>query len=438
LLTFLFENSLRFLDLTDEQFDISRKSSIESTIVFPSAEKTISVYLALIRRAHSEILLTIPTPNSVRRQKQIGIVEELTEAVRRGVQIRILTAEDEFINEDIELLKSRGIDIMAMGTAPSAAYFDLLIVDRSYSMTIELRHDSKNNFADAIGVSTFSTSAATVLPYVTIFQSFWQSSELLERKRAVERAKDEFINIAAHELRTPMLPLSAAASYVEQDIRRLKDLSRQHSIPELEKIVDSLESDCEILMRNTNRLLKTSEDILHVSLIETGAFNLELQEIDLDQLVESSIADTKKRYAYSKKQVDIVYSRGLSTDNSMATAINCDMHKVGLVLSSLLDNAMKFTEKGQIAVSLFLQDTYAVIKVSDCGKGIDPSIMDKLYDKFATRSEGGAGLGLYISRKIVEAHGGSLSAENNAGGGATFTVTLPTDLEPSLFHAGFD
>jgi signal transduction histidine kinase len=87
---------------------------------------------------------------------------------------------------------------------------------------------------------------------------------------------------------------------------------------------------------------------------------------------------------------------------------------------------MKFTERGRITVSLILKDAYLLVKVCGCGKGIDPSIKDKLYDKFATRSEGGAGLGLYISRKIIEAHGGSLSGENNEDAGATFA--LPSEL----------
>jgi signal transduction histidine kinase len=100
------------------------------------------------------------------------------------------------------------------------------------------------------------------------------------------------------------------------------------------------------------------------------------------------------------------------------------------VLHNLLDNALKFTDKGTIAISIERHDESSIIfKIEDSGLGIDREIKNRLFDKFASKSNGGTGLGLYLSKKIVEAHGGKIWGSNNPSGiGATFSFTIPTDM----------
>jgi two-component system, OmpR family, sensor histidine kinase VicK len=108
--------------------------------------------------------------------------------------------------------------------------------------------------------------------------------------------------------------------------------------------------------------------------------------------------------------------------------VEADRAKLFEVLSNLIGNAIKFTENGTISVSIEKEDGHARISVRDDGKGIDPEIMPRLFTKFATNSDQGTGLGLFISKNIVEAHGGKIWANNNPDGqGATFTFTLPME-----------
>lgn len=128
---------------------------------------------------------------------KIGIVAELKNAVHRGVKIRILSAEDEFIKERLDALRASGMIVRSIETRTESK-FKMLIVDKKVAFIVETRDDSKASFHDAVGLALLSTSDPTVLPYLTIFESFWRETELYERARESDRIKDEFVNIAAH------------------------------------------------------------------------------------------------------------------------------------------------------------------------------------------------------------------------------------------------
>jgi signal transduction histidine kinase len=179
-----------------------------------------------------------------------------------------------------------------------------------------------------------------------------------------------------------------------------------------------------MLARNANRLVRLTSDILEVSRIESKALKLRKEPVELVNKISNVVADAKS-FIEKGKDVKIVFEPGRIGDRVMVEA---DRAKLFEVLSNLIRNAIKFTEKGVVEVSLEKEGDHAKISVRDTGKGIDPEIMPRLFTKFATSSDEGTGLGLFISKSIVEAHGGRIWAQNNPDGvGATFTFTLPIE-----------
>jgi signal transduction histidine kinase len=419
----------------------------ESTIqVIHNFQKTKQLYLSLVRNARKEVLLIFPTTNAIRREEQVGIFGELRRACQRGVIVRILTPEDEFVKPQLDQLRNNEGIIVRQIESPTEAKFKLLIIDKTFSLVIEAKDDSKAAFEQAIGLATFSNSKSTVMPYVTIFESFWRETDLYEKAREADRIKEEFVNIAAHELRNPISPIIASGDFAMEDLKRLKERiggGRERGEEGAGKIdkdtIDSLYENLCIMLRNAARLHKISEDVLQVTRIESGKFTLNLEETELKLLLKQAIKDaTRHLELLGKKDITVkFYDDGLTPTNANGQYIlHCDSSKITQVIYNLLHNAIKFTDgKGEIAVHVGIhKGNYVIIKVQDPGRGIDPAIKDKLFQKFSSKSDGGTGLGLYLAKNIVEGHGGRIWATNNnpltgngGGGGATFSFILPND-----------
>lgn len=228
-----------------------------------------------------------------------------------------------------------------------------------------------------------------------------------ERLKEQEVIKDEFINIAAHELRTPVLPIVLSAE-------NLAD-----RMPEDENI--------KVILRNANRITKLTNDILDVSRIESNTLKLQKQKVNIKNLVEEVIQDARLKLLASEN-VNIALESSIPPTME---DVSIDRSRINQVLVNLVDNAINFTENGTIRVLLEPdKETRGHLRISvlDQGKGIDPSIQGKLFGKFVTKSDRakGTGLGLYLCKAIVESHGGTIRGENNSTGkGATFTLTLP-------------
>jgi signal transduction histidine kinase len=311
--------------------------------------------------------------------------------------------------------------------------FKMLIVDKKASYVVETKDDTKSKFTDAVGLATLSNSKATILPYVTIFESFWRETDLYERAREADKVKDEFINVAAHELRTPITPIIAGAELMRDTIGSIRDALEP-------KVYTELVGNANLIIRNAAKLSRLSEDILQVSRIEGGNLVLNLKEVDVDSMILSVISDIELRYSGERSDVRIEFERragpppgvssGAVTDAGSRLRVYCDEAKISRVLYNLLDNAMKFTTHGLISIttSVSSPDNELVINVKDTGTGLDPAVKARLFEKFSAKSEGGTGLGLYLSRKIVEAHNGRIWAGDRLDGhGASFSFAIPFD-----------
>jgi signal transduction histidine kinase len=226
-----------------------------------------------------------------------------------------------------------------------------------------------------------------------------------------DKMKDEFVNIAAHELRTPIQPILG-----------LSEIIRPKVNTEDRGYVD-------VIIRNARRLQRLTEEILDVTKIESQSLKLKKDEFNLNDVIVNCINDITMNRQFNNndkvKKQNILYE-----PNDIL--LKADRGRVSQVISNLLSNAAKFTPEGTISIVSDLNDNQdnkndeAIINVKDNGQGIDPDMLPKLFSKFATKSFSGTGLGLYISKSIVEAHGGRIWAENNPDGkGATFSFSLP-------------
>jgi signal transduction histidine kinase len=253
----------------------------------------------------------------------------------------------------------------------------------------------------------------------SLLESNKQLEEVNEQLKVHSILQKEFINIAAHELRTPIMPIMGGIELLQDKLGATRN---------------EVKEEISIVTRNAERLLKLTNDVLEVSSIESGNFRLYLKETNLYSLILNVIDDIVRKYETFGKRIPILFDPKQddhSAKSSSATiSVQCDADKINEVLFNLLDNAMRFTEKGKIIVSacisLIDSQNIIIVRVIDTGKGIDKSIKDRLFQKFASKSEKGTGLGLYLSRKIIEAHGGTIWAQNNNDGkGSTFAFSLP-------------
>jgi len=234
-----------------------------------------------------------------------------------------------------------------------------------------------------------------------------------EQLRQHDKIQKEFINMAAHELRTPIQPILGLA-----------DVLRDY-------VTDSHQSKLlDVIMRNAKRLQRLSCDILDVSKIESCLLKISKSKIDLNEKIKNVINDVENGYDDgNNSNVKIIF------EPKETIFVYADKDRIHQVLSNLLNNAIKYTKNGTVTINTSIangsnnnanNDKEAVVTIMDTGYGITPEIMQKLFSKFVTTSSHGTGLGLFISKGIIEAHGGRIWAENNSNGvGSSFSFSLP-------------
>jgi two-component system sensor histidine kinase VicK len=244
---------------------------------------------------------------------------------------------------------------------------------------------------------------------------FWNERTLNEELKRADKMQKEFINIASHELRTPT---QAILSYSEL----------------LQKHPERKEEMIQAMYRNAERLRKLTDDILDVTRIESDTLMLKIEALNIGDLISNIIEDYRNQIEKNNDNVELYYYEPKNNDSKII--VKADRARLIQVISNLLDNALKFTNKqynkrGPIYVDVEEKKNgnkkhEVIVSIKDTGTGIDPEIMPRLFTKFATKSETGTGLGLFISKSIIEVHGGKMRAENNTDGdGATFTFSLP-------------
>ena len=398
------------VDAIDRIADIEVGVDLADIEVIPSSARAQDLYLDVVKASSNEILCIFPTINAFIRQEKIGAIQLAKDAAKeRNVKIRILMPVNSLIEQKVQKLKEnypnnvldvRYIEQMRETKAT------ILVVDRRTSLVMELRDDSKSTFIEAIGLSTYSNSKAGVSSYVAIFENLWVQSDLYKQLKANDKMQKEFINIAAHELRTPIQPI---IGLIQVLCNKIKDSEHLELL--------------EVVIKNARRLQRLTEDILDVTKIESQSLNLRNEKLNLNDMVAMALEDYRDEMGKTNHKLKLVYE---DKENDNPLIVEADKNRLFQVLDNLLTNAVKFTKEGAISISIEKKGTQALVSIKDSGTGIDPEIYSKLFDKFTTISHQGTGLGLYISKSIIEAHGGRIWAENNAEGkGATFSFSLP-------------
>jgi two-component system, OmpR family, sensor histidine kinase VicK len=430
------------------------------------------LFINMIKLAKHEVLLVLPTINAFYREERIGIMELLKQAAERDhrVNVRILTPTNDAIEKKLQNIVSgneqrdtegeereeqqmknkkksfdmRRIDIestnedekeVLVAEKSAVTTVTIVVVDRKESLVIEKTDDLKQNFIEAVGIATYSNSKPTVLSYFSIFENIWKQTELYQQLKQLEFAykqlkisdkmQSEFISAAAHELRTPIQPIISSVGIIRSRKGNMK--------------VQELDYSLDMITRNAERLRQLSSHILDVTKIEGNSLELEKEQLNLSEVLFNTVEDYKNQITKANVNIKLLFK---SYEDTLQ--VEADRYRIVQVISNLLNNAIKFTRKKGGVVNVEIQkknnkiknnQSVAMISVKDTGTGIDPDIMLRLFEKFAAKSFQGVGLGLFISKKIIEAHGGKIWAENNSnndntddvqqGKGATFFFTLP-------------
>jgi two-component system sensor histidine kinase VicK len=384
-------------------------------------------YLNLINSAVSEISLIIATPNALQRNYKGGIISMLIEASeKRNVNVNLVipTYEIDMQNGFIPIESlSKNLNFKIKSIVPPTRKTHLikttfLIVDKKSILIIDVKDDTQENFIEAVGYATYHTSKSRTESYNFIFETIWRQADLHESLREANKnllysyqkleehdaMEKEFINIAAHELRTP-----------SQSIIGYSELLK--NLPERNKQYE------EAILRNAERLFSLVTNMLNIARIESQTMKLNKTVFDLNVKIQNVINDISQQTGLNNDdKVKIEFVPIEKVD------IIADKEKIFEVFANLVNNAIKFTKQGTITIILkrAYKTNQATVTIKDSGPGIDPEIIPHLFSKFKTKSEKGLGLGLYISKNIVEAHGGKIEAYNNPNSkGATFIVTLP-------------
>jgi len=396
--------------------DIEEKVGIAEIEIIRNPIDSIARGWDMVRSARKEINVLFSSSNALKRQIAMGALPLLRNASeKQKVRIRMLLPSSDRSDQLIEETKSNvpNIDIRTISSSPETR-ISILIVDNKQCLILELKDDKQNTSYDAVGLATYSISPTIISSYLAVFDSFWRQAELFEKMKEVEILEKDFINIAAHELRNPIQPIIGFSELLyskieNQEHRRL-----------LEEVI-----------LNARRLERLARVMLDVTRIENNSLILTKETVDTGKVVREVIDSYnrklgEKNAANNSKNLEqlIIIQNGVKDVEA-----TLDKVRITQVICNILDNAVSFSHEGKIKVVLKKEKRYGqnflLIKVKDTGPGIDPEILSKLFTKFASKSDMGTGLGLFISKGIVEAHGGKIWAENNPNGGAIFSFTLP-------------
>lgn len=432
----------------DKIKEIEQKIEPEYFRVVNDNEEATNILIDLAKNARKEILFLLPNDKALTRIDRLGLIDHLIDKCNN---IRINgkegegegqkgkgEGENEFQAKIICPLSDANLNIVnriLQNTSPSNnirivngnnSSFGIVIVDNKKFLKAELREPEAEQFSEAIGLSFYSNSNPSVESYKLLFELLWNERTANEQFKLSDKMQREFINIAAHELRTPA-----------QSVLGYAELVKENALDKQAKIGESIE-EIEAIYRNAQRLQKLTNDILDVSRIESQTLNLDKEIFNINELISRIVQDYRgylRRHStsFSNKESSVQLFSYISQSDNFGSLVEGDRDRINQAISNLINNAIKFTSQkgGTISVTTEKRKSKdgnleAIINVEDTGEGIHPDIIPRLFTKFATRSSSGTGLGLYISKSIVVAHGGRIWAENNSDGkGATFSFSLP-------------
>jgi signal transduction histidine kinase/predicted nucleic acid-binding protein len=384
----------------------------EFTEIIQNAEEAQSLGWHLLEATKEEIQIIYSTVKAYKLQESIGVMDYIAKLSNNGINVRMLTPKDSSIEKSLQNLKDKSnIDINYLETA-TAIKNKYLITDRKNSLVIELKDEDdsidkyyhflrqkeknendkpiasiQSESSTIIGIAISSNSKSTVLSYISIFETLWKQTELYQQLKQADILKTEFIDIAAHELRTPT---QSIIGYCEM----------------LEAFPEKKDDFLNPIKRNAERLYKLTQDILDVAKIELGNLKLERTTFDMNEKINNVIRDLTPKQNLNdnmKNQQNVKFIFQPSKEPIMVFA---DKQRIFQVISNLVKNALTFIPLKDGKIEIIMEKIresnekeFVSVKIGDNGTGIDSQILPRLFQKFTTKSvSGGTGLGLYISK----------------------------------------
>jgi signal transduction histidine kinase len=404
--------------------EIEEGIEAEFVEVITDGIKAANLMVDFAKSVREEAQLILSQPKTMEQAGKLGMLDHLIHAANSyGAEIRVITpitVENSKLARQI-MNQAPNIQILA-GPVSTAGLF---VQDGERYLKAEDKDPNAAETAEATSRVIYSNSKNGVKSFKSIFETLWKQSELYEQLRIAneklilhDNMQKEFINIAAHELRTPIQPILGLVEILGLQFSEEGEDDEKTTKEKAEITRDELA----ILVRNAKRLERLSSNILDIARIESGTLHLNIQEFNLNDVLSPLVQDARNVIKNTGKE-DVI-TQYVPSDNNIV--LKADKDRLSEVMWNLLDNATKFTEKGSISIASRKENSHITVTVKDSGSGIDSDVLPKLFTKFVTKSEKGTGLGLYIAKSIIEAHGGKIWAESNKDGkGATFTFTLP-------------
>jgi signal transduction histidine kinase len=390
--------------------------------VINDKNKAAELLLSLSKLAKEEVLFLLPSDKALIRMKRLGVLDALQKASLQGVNVRVICPVTDVSAEIIERLRVESQIKLAKGNESESG---IMIIDSSRFISAELVNPTSETFSEAIGIALYSNSKRSTSMLRSFFNSLWNQAELYKRLELQEKMEKEFINMAAHEIRTPVQPLLGMTDILMSQFEEEEDEEEpQERGKKNKKEITVTKEEIEMIARNAKRLERLTSDILEASRIESNTLKLNEKLIDLNENIRIVVNDEKSAIPRGM-ELKIIFEQRESTP----LFVKGDKSRLFEVLTNLIGNAIKFTDSGgtiTVTVEKSAAKNEALVSIKDTGNGIDREILPRLFTKFASKSDKGTGLGLYLSKGIIEAHGGRIWAENNTEGkGATFRFTLP-------------
>jgi two-component system sensor histidine kinase VicK len=413
------------------------ESGIESEFieVISDNKKAAEIYINLARSVKKEALVLFANSKAIMRADRLGVLDYLVNASNdKGALVRIISPITEENSQIVEKIcaMAPGIKILNGGSSHSG----LMIIDNTKFLRFGIKEPKAEDFSGAIRFVEYSNSKVGVYSSRAFFELLWNEHIQYEQLKRHDKMQKEFINIAAHELRNPIQPIIGLSEVLR---------SRTKNADEHEFL--------DVIIRSAKRLQHLTDNILNLAQIENHSLKLNKERFDLSALIANILKDYRNQLVgendsnngndKGNRKLKLLYTNGHGKGDYGSKEdiifVEADAGRITQVISNLLNNAIKFTklEAKDNTITIVVDyddDKYnnsVVVSVEDSGIGIDLEILPKLFSKFVTNSDSGTGLGLFISKNIVEAHGGKMWAENNNDGfgkktiGARFCFTLP-------------
>ena len=365
------------------------------------------IYVNLAKSVKSSALLLLPNSKALMMEYELGVLDHLLQASKNNQppDIRIICSIDDDNAHIIKWLYEEAPNIKVLNNGINLAT-KVFIVNDNTLFRVELRDPEADTFSKALSFATYSNIKPTVSASKSFFELLWEpnttNEKLYEANKKLQQAdkvQREFINIAAHELRTPIVPILNLSELLHSKIKELEQGETQEEKEMLEM--------SEIILRNADKLYQLTEDILDVTRIESNTLILRKESLNLDDAIVEAVEDCRRQIA--NRNVKVMYESAKNDSSSSITlVVEADRQRLIQVISNLLDNAIKFTEEGTVAISTSIrkrkEDAAAdkdgevkegeevIIAIKDTGTGIDSELMPRLFTKFATKSYQGQDL----------------------------------------------